>query len=492
MNGPIPDDSLLVLGGGIGGYTAAIRAAREGMSVTLVEPGELGGTCLNVGCIPTKSLLHQAHQFRQVHSMQAFGIDPLKLRLDFAAVGAKKNQVVQQLVQGVRSLVKRNRITLVKGHAEFIEPNTVLLQETGERLRAAHFVVATGSVPVMPPLLDMELPAVVTSDGALKLERLPHRVLVMGGGAVGVEFAQIFRDFGSEVILVEQQEALLSQEDSEVVAVLHQHLEKRGVAMRLGRRVQLLRAAGAVPKTSIQVELTGSDSPEQLEVDLVLVAVGRQPRVEGLGLDRLGIRMNKGAIATDDVGRTSLPHIYAVGDVRGGLMLAHKASAEAEVAVAHMLFQGKARSGFQLNHQGPLSMAALVIPRAVYTSPEIAAVGLTEEQARTAHLKVKVGRFLFSANGRALSMGESEGLVKVVADAATDRVLGISMVGPSVTNLLGEATLAVQMELTLKALAQTVHPHPTLTEALAEAAHDADGNAIHIPPSAKKNFKETR
>jgi len=459
MNGPIPDNSLLVLGGGIAGYTAAIRAAREGMSVTLVEPGELGGTCLNVGCIPTKSLLHQAHQFRQAHLMQAFGIDPFKLRLDFAAVGAKKNQVVQQLVQGVRSLIKRNRITLVKGHAEFIEPNTVQLQETGERLRAAHFVVATGSVPVMPPLLGIDLPGVVTSEGALKLERLPHRVLVMGAGAVGVEFAQIFRDFGCEVILVEQQEALLYQEDSEVVAVLHQHLEKRGVAMRLGRRVQLLRAAGAVPKTSIQVELTASDSPEQLEVDLVLVAVGRKPRVEGLGLERLEIRMNKGAIATDDVGRTSLPHIYAVGDVRGGLMLAHKAGAEAEVAVAHMLFQGKARSGFQLNHQGPLSMAALVIPRSVYTSPEIAAVGLTEEQARTAHLKVKVGRFLFSANGRALSMGESEGLVKVVADAATDRVLGISMVGPNVTNLLGELTLAVQMELTLQALAQTVHTH---------------------------------
>jgi len=485
MNVPIPDNSLIVIGGGIGGYTAAIRAARGGLAVTLVEPGELGGTCLNVGCIPTKSLLHQAHQFRQAHSMSAFGVDPALLRLDFAAVGAIKHQVVQQLVQGVRSLVKRNRITLVKGHAEFIEPNTVQLQETGERLRAANFVVATGSVPVIPPLLGIHLPGVVTSEGALKLERLPHRVLVIGGGAVGVEFAQIFRDFGSQVILVEQQEALLFQEDPEVVAVLHHHLEKRGVAMRLGRRVRALRAVGAVPKKCIQVELTASDSSEQLEVDLVLVAVGRQPRVEGLGLDRIGIRMNKGAIATDDTGRTSLPHIYAVGDVRGGLMLAHKAGAEAEVAVAHMLSQAHARSVPHQYHQGQLSMATLVIPRAVYTSPEIAAVGLTEEQARIAHPRVKVGRFPFSANGRALSMGESEGLVKVVADAANDRVLGISMVGPSVTNLLGEATLAIQMELTLQALAQTVHPHPTLTEALAEAAHDADGCAIHLPPSDK-------
>jgi dihydrolipoamide dehydrogenase len=459
--------SLLVIGAGIGGYTAAIRAAREGMAVTLVEPGELGGTCLNVGCIPTKSLLHQAHQFRQRDQWEPHGLDPAGLRLNYAHVIAQRQQVVQQLVQGVRSLVRRNRITLVQGHAEFSAADVVCVRETGAELRADRIVIATGSEPVMPALPGLDLPGVVDSTGALALTERPSRVMVIGGGVVGVEFAQIFSDFGSQVSLIEQQDALLRQEDPDIVDVLRQSLQQGGVELHLSAQVREVHRE----QDGLRVAFTHGGSEHQRVVDCMLVAVGRRPRVQGLGLERIGLRLEHGAILTDDVGRSSIPHIYAVGDVRGGLLLAHKAGAEAECAVAHMLGR-------------PASFSALVMPRAVYTEPEIAAVGLTEAEARQRHAQIKVGRFPFAANGKALSMGAGQGMVKVLADAATDQIVGISMVGTDVTQLLGEATLAVQMELTLQALMHTVHAHPTLTEALMEAAHDAcDGAAIHLPPA---------
>lgn len=457
--------SLVVVGAGVGGYTAAIRAAREGMAVTLVESGEVGGTCLNLGCIPTKSLLHHAHMVRGAQAWRMFGLDPTSLRVDFAAVAASKDQAVAQLVQGVHTLVKRNRIRLVAGTAEFLDPHTVKLRETGELLRGERFVIATGSEPVLPRLPGIDLPGVVTSDGALGWTRLPASVLVIGGGVIGVEFAQIFSDLGSQVTIVEQQQALLLQEDPELVRVLQKQLVQGGVELRLHSVVEGLRAQGP----GIEAAISSAQARSTLTADAVLVAVGRRPSTAGLGLERLGLRTDEGAVATDEFCRTALAHIYAVGDVRGGPLLAHKAGAEAECAVAHML--GERRP-----------ITASVIPRAVYTAPELAVVGLTEAEARRHYGAIKVGRFPFSASGKALTMGETQGLVKVVADAATDQILGIGMVGPDVTNLLGEATLAVQMELTLDAVAQTVHAHPTLTEALMEAAHDAGAGAIHLPP----------
>lgn len=460
---------LLVIGGGVGGYTAAIRAAREGMSVTLIEGAELGGTCLNVGCIPTKSLLHQAHLYREAEAWRPFGLEPGTLKVDFRAVAARKDQVVDQLVKGVQTLVRKNRIELVHGMAEFVDTHTIRVRESGALVHAQRVLIATGSQPVLPPIPGIALPGVVTSDGALAMTGLPGSVLIIGGGVIGVEFAQIFSDFGSQVTVVEQLGGLLLQEDEEIVQVLHKRLVDGGVALHLQTRVTGIRKAGK----QLEVSIGGAGGPRSLPVDTVLVAVGRSPRVQGLALERIGIRMDKATIATDEFCRTSLPHVYAVGDVRGGPLLAHKAGADAECAVAHML--GHARS-----------TAATVIPRAVYTWPEIASVGMTEAEARSTHAEVKVGRFPFSANGKALTMGQGHGLVKLIADAATDQILGIAMVGPDVTNLLGEATLAVQMELTLPALMQTVHAHPTLTEALMEAAHDAfDGGAIHLPPRSR-------
>lgn len=468
MNRSGQGQTLLVIGAGIGGYTAAIRAAREGMDVTLLEAGELGGTCLNVGCIPTKSLLHQAQHYRQARAggLMAFGVDPSTLHLNYEAVSAQKNQVVNQLVQGVQSLVRRNRITLIRGTAEFLDAHQVRVRETGALLRADRFVIATGSEPIMPALPGIDLPGVVNSDGALALQSLPQRVVILGAGVIGVEFAQIFSAFGRAVTVLEMQDSVLRQEDPDVVAVLVQDLKASGVSIQLNTRVDRI-ASGP---QHLEVIGQGPDGMGSWPADLVLVATGRRPRTAGLGLDALGLQMNQGAIATDEFGRTSIPHIYAVGDVRGGWQLAHKAGAEAECSVAHML-------------GNPHSMSALVIPRAVYTNPQIAAVGLTEAQAAAQYERVQVGRFPFSASGKALVMGQAQGFIKLIADAQTHQIVGIGMVGPDVTDLLGEATLAVQMELTLPALMQSVHAHPTLSEALMEAAHDAfNRGAIHLPP----------
>ena len=459
---------LVDIGGGVGGYTAAIRAARDGLDVTLVECGELGGTCLNVGCIPTKSLLHQAQVFREAGTLGHFGIDPAGLTVALGAVMGKKNEAVNKLVGGVNTLVRRNRITLVKGSAEFTGPRTLRIRETGATLAADVVVIASGSEPVLPPIPGVDLEGVVTSDGALAISVLPRQVLIVGGGVIGVEFAQIFSDFRVPVTVVEKLERLVAEEDAETTAVLQRCLARNGVDIVTGGTVLAIRRKGA----ELAVGFSTAAGAREVTVDMVLVAVGRKPRLGELALDKAGIRVQGGAIQTDDRCRTNVAQVYAVGDVRGGLLLAHKAAAEAECAIADIT-----------GH--PTTMTGRAIPRAVYTTPEIAAVGLTEAEARSTYPKLKVGRFPFSASGKAISTGHVEGFVKVMADGATDQVVGISMVGPDVTNLLGEATLAVQMELTLPALMETVHAHPTLTEALMEAAHDAyDGGAIHLPPKA--------
>ena len=459
---------LVVIGGGVGGYTAAIRAARDGLDVTLVERGELGGTCLNAGCIPTKSLLHQAQVFRQAGTLGHFGIDAARLTLAIGVVMGKKNEAVAKLVGGVNTLVRRNRIRLVKGTAEFTGPRTLRIRETGAALVADVVVIASGSEPVLPPIPGVDLEGVVTSDGALAISVLPRQVLIVGGGVIGVEFAQIFSDFRVQVTVVEKLERLVAEEDAETTAVLQRCLVRNGVDIVTGGTVQAIRRKGA----QLAVGFSTAAGAREVTVDMVLVAVGRKPRLGELALDKAGIRVQGGAIQTDDRCRTNVAQVYAVGDVRGGLLLAHKAAAEAECAIADIT-----------GH--PTTMTGRAIPRAVYTTPEIAAVGLTEAEARSTYPKLKVGRFPFSASGKAISTGHVEGFVKIVADGATDQVVGISMVGPDVTNLLGEATLAVQMELTLPALMETVHAHPTLTEALMEAAHDAyDGGAIHLPPRA--------
>lgn len=455
---------LIVVGGGIGGYTAAIRAARSGIATTLVERGALGGTCLNVGCIPTKSLLHNARAYRNLLSWRvgrdgAVGHEP-----DLAHLMGEKDAAVSCLVRGVETLVKRNAITLVTGTAALDGPRSVRIVESGDVLEADAIVLATGSEPVRPPIAGHDLPGVIVSDDAIALQAVPKRVTIVGGGVIGVEFGQIFSDLGASVTIVELADRMLAGEDPEIVDVLVETLRARGVSVQTKCRV--LGIARESDGLVTRVEHAGA--VQDLKSDLVLLAVGRKPNLIP-GLEAAGVMHAGGVVKVDEWQRTNVPSIYAVGDVCGGPLLAHKAAAEAEVAVAH--FHG----------HGP-SMRERAIPRAVYTSPEIASVGLSESEAR-ARGPVRIGRFPFASNGKALVSGHAEGLIKVVADAEHEQILGVHMVGPDVTNLLGEATLVVQMELTLAAVAETIHAHPTLSEALAEAAQDArDCGAIHLPP----------
>ncbi|WP_420104319.1 dihydrolipoyl dehydrogenase [Bosea sp. (in: a-proteobacteria)] len=464
-----PARSLVVIGGGIGGYTAAIRAARAGLDVTLVEKVRLGGTCLNIGCIPTKSLLHHARRFRAVQDSQDFGVDPDTLSVDFDTLMAHKAAAVAKLVGGVETLVRRNKIRLVGGTAAFRDAATLEIAESGERLTADAFIIATGSEPILPDLPGIDLAGVVTSEGVLSLPSLPRRLLIVGGGVIGVEFAQIFVSLGVAVTLVERLDRILAEEDADIAAALADSLGRQGVTILTSASVSEI----ASTEASLVTRLSLDGRHEAIDADTVLIAVGRRPLTQGLGLERIGVATERNAIATDDGCRTAISHIYAIGDARGGLLLAHKAAAEAECAVSNLL--GK-----------PSTMAPAVIPRAVYTSPGVAAAGLTEAEARVRHAAIRVGRFPFSASGKATADGAEDGFVKIVADAETQQILGISMIGEAVTELLGEATLAVQMELTLEALAHTVHAHPTFGEALAEAAYEAmDAGAIHLPPRSR-------
>ncbi len=453
---------LIVVGGGIGGYTAAIRAARNGIATTLVEKDALGGTCLNVGCIPTKSLLHNARAFRNRASSSVFRNGERECEPNLAHLMDQKEAAVSRLVRGVEALVKRNAITLVKGTAALNGPHSIRIVESGDVLEADVIVLATGSTPIRPPITGHDLPGVIFSDDAIALQILPKQVVIVGGGVIGVEFCQMFSDLGASVTIVELSDRILGGEHPELVDVLAETVQ--GFSIRTGCRVQGI--VREVDGLAVRVEHAGA--VQDLKSDLVLLAVGRKPNLIP-GLETAGVVHSNGAIKVDQWQRTNVPSIYAVGDVCGGPLLAHKAAAEAEAAVAHL--QG----------HGP-SMYERAIPRAVYTSPEVASVGLSESEAR-ARGPVRVGRFPFASNGKALVSGHAEGLVKVVADAEHEQILGVHMVGPEVTNLLGEATLAVQMELTLAALADTIHAHPTLSEALAEAAQDArDCGAIHLPP----------
>jgi dihydrolipoamide dehydrogenase len=461
---------LLVVGGGIGGYTAALRAAKAGLGVVLVERGPLGGTCLNVGCIPTKSLLHQGRAWREALALVGAAAPDVRLAPDFAAVGARRDAAVARLVAGVQALVRRHRVRHVAGTARFVDARRVRVSGPAidETIAFDACVIATGSRPVVPPIAGADLPGVIDSDAAVALAAPPRRLVVVGAGVLGMEFAQVFDDFGSRVTVVEQRDRPLADEDPEVGTALRASFEARGIAFVLGAGVGRIARAG----DALRVEVGAGHGARTLEADAVLLAAGRRPATEGLGLEAAGVRTERGAVVTDARCRTGVPGLWAVGDVRGGEMLAHRAAADAECAIADLLGRHTPRG-------------AQAIPRAAYTSPAVGAVGLTEAQARLACGAVRIGRFPLSASGKAIADDADEGFVKVIADGGSGQVLGVAMVGSGVTELLGEATLAVQMELTLEALAQTVHPHPTLSEALAEAAHDAhDHGAIHLPPRA--------
>lgn len=458
---------IVILGGGPGGYVAALRAAQLGAKVVLVEENRIGGVCLNVGCIPTKALLRSAEIYRAFRRAAEFG---LKLEgsvaPDWPAIQARKDQVARQLVSGVEVLLRKAGVQVLQGRGRFVAPKTleVALPDGVQRVDAANAVIATGSRPIELPLPGFDLPGVVDSTGVLALDELPHRLLIVGGGVIGVEFAEIFRAFGVEVTVVEMLSCLLPLMDTDLGKALAWTFGHRGVDMLLDSRVTCIDAVDH----ALEVTVATPADDKCLQVDKVLVAVGRRPNVEDLGLDVAGVRVEKTGIPVDDRMQTNVAGIYAIGDVTGSIQLAHVASQGGEVAVENALGHTVKRN-------------LKTVPSCVYTDPEIASVGLTETQAREAGYDVRVGRFPLTASGKALTYGETDGLVKVVSEGRFGEVLGLHVVAPHASDLIHEGGLALALEATLDEIITTVHAHPTLGEAIREAALAVCGAAIHLP-----------
>jgi dihydrolipoamide dehydrogenase len=466
---------LIVIGAGTGGYVTAIRAAQLGLKTVVVErQAALGGTCLNWGCIPTKTLLEHAHALKIAREASEWGIqfgeaagDPV---IDLARVQARQEKVVGGLTRGVEYLFKKNQITWVRGTARIVEPGRV--EVTGGEpvsLRAGEIVIATGSAPRRLTGVPTDGRRIITSDDAVRLARVPRSLVVVGSGAVGVEFASIFRSFGSEVTIVEALSRLVPGEDAAISAELDRAFRRRGVAVRIGTTI----VSAAADEDAVVVEMSDSQQSEVLRADTLLLAIGRSPVTDGLGLDAAGIETERGYVKVDDYFRTSVAGVSAIGDVitmtgRRHPQLAHVSSAEG-IAVAERL-AGR--------HVQPIAYDQ--VPSCTYCDPEIGSVGLTETVARERGYDVRVATFPFSAIGRARIANEIEGFVKIVGETRHDQLLGVHIIGPRATELVAEATVALRFESTVEDLVRTIHAHPTLSEALGEAAHMLHGGAIHL------------
>lgn len=462
---------LVVIGGGPGGYVAAIRAAQLGLKVACVEKrGTLGGTCLNVGCIPSKALLASSHHFEAAnHDMAAHGVKIGKVDLDLAVMMARKDKVVSDNTKGIEFLFKKNKVAYLVGAGRIAGPGKVgvALNAGGEQiLETRNIVIATGSevTPLAGVAIDEK--QIVSSTGALALPVVPKSLVVIGAGVIGLELGSVWRRLGAEVTVIEFLDRILPPFDGEIAKQAERLLARQGLKFKLGHKVTAAKASKA--GVTLTVEPAAGGKAEDIKADVVLVAVGRRPYVEGLGLEKVGVTLTpKGFVQIDGHFRTSASGVYAIGDVVGGAMLAHKAEDEG-VAVAEIL----AGQAGHVNYDA--------IPNVVYTAPEIASVGLTEEQAKQKGHDVRVGKFPFTANGRARANGESDGLVKVVADAKTDRVLGVHIFGPAAGDLIAEAVLALEYSASAEDIFRTCHAHPALAEALKEAALAVHGRPLHI------------
>lgn len=458
---------LAILGAGPGGYVAALRAAQLGAQAILIEEGNLGGICLNVGCIPTKALLRSAEVYRTFQHAEDFGLQiEGSIRPDWPSIQARKQRIVRQLVGGVQVLLRKAGVQVIQGRGQFVAPKTleVTTADGSQQVEAQNIVIATGSRSVQLPLPGMELPGVIDSTGALELEDLPERLLIIGGGVIGVEFADLFGAFGVDVTVVEMLDSLLPLMDPDLGQALAKIMKERGANLNLSSRVTRLDAVSG----GLRATLATPAGEVGIDADKVLVAVGRRPNVEDLGLEIAGVHVEKTGIPVDTRMQTNIPGIYAIGDVTGGVQLAHVASQGGEVAVENAL-----------GHASTLNLKT--IPAIVYTDPEIASVGLTEQQTRDAGYDVKTGRFPLRASGKALTYGETNGFVKVVTESRFGEVLGLHIVAPHASDLIHEGGLALALEATLDEVASTLHGHPTLGEAVREAVLAARGGAIHIP-----------
>ena len=455
---------IAIIGGGPGGYVAAIKAAQWGKKVCLIEKGELGGVCLNEGCIPTKTLLKSVdvlHTVRKCAEFGVTGVDITPAAIDMAKLQQRKKRVIKKLTGGVGYLLKGNGVTVVNGTAAFVDKETIKVGD--EEIKAAKIIIATGSRPAQLPIpinADAKgVPApIITSTEALEMTEIPPSVVIIGGGVIGIEFAYIFAQLGSKVTIVEMLERILPMVDEEITESVAKMLKRLGIEIFTSAKVSAI--------TGGKVAFDHAGAEQHVEAARILMAVGRTPHTEGLNLEALGVRMKGRAIDVDDHLETSVPGIYAIGDVNGLAMLAHTASREGIVAVEHIL-----------GH--PVKMDYSRIPWAIYLQPEVASVGLTETQAREKFGEIKVGRFPLAGNGKALIEGEIQGMIKVLVEPKYNEIIGVHIFGPHATDMISEAVLAMDLEATAEEITFSVHPHPTVAEIIPEAFHAALGKAIH-------------
>jgi dihydrolipoamide dehydrogenase len=458
------DYDLIVLGGGPGGYVGAIRAAQLGMKVACVEKEDaLGGTCLRVGCIPSKALLDSSELFDQIrHKAKLHGIQVDEPKVDVGAMLKRKDEVVTGLTRGVAGLFKKNKIEWVRGFGRLAGTDTVEVENSdGTRtLKAKNILLASGSVPVELPFLKFDHERIIDSTGALSIPEVPGHLVVVGGGVIGLELGSVWLRLGAKVTVLEAMQTILPGMDAEIVKQADRIFRKQGFDIRTGTKVTGAERQGE----RVTVSVEGADP---LEADYVLVAVGRRAYTEGMGFEEAGIRMERGVIQVDEHYHTGVGNIYAIGDAIGGRMLAHKAEEEGVAAVENMA--GK-----------PGHVMYEAVANVVYTWPEIASVGMTEEEAKASGREFKVGKFPWMANGRAKAMGETDGLVKILADKQTDRMIGAHILGPRASDLIAELALAMEFHASAEDIARTVHAHPTLPEAVKEAALAVGGRVIHL------------
>jgi len=457
---------VVIIGGGPGGYVAAIKAAHLGLKAVLVEKDKLGGVCLNKGCIPTKALVSTAELLNHLQRAGEFGIQVKDYSFDFPTVMKRKDLITRRLSSGVEQLMKANRVRVARGEGQIIEPGKVEITDTAgqkEVIKTKNIIIATGSSVMKLPLPGIDSDGVITSDEALSLSELPSKMLIIGGGVVGIEFAGIFKALGVEVTVVEMLPRILLPIDEEIARRLTQILKRKGIEILTDCKVKEIKKNNQ----NLEVLVSTSEGEKKLETEKVLLAAGRVPELGNIDVQRLGIELDGKAIKVDEKMRTNIPGIYAVGDVVGKIMLAHVASREGIVTVENI--SGK-----------EVLMDYKVVPNCVFSMPEVASVGLTEGEARKENDNIKISKFPFMANGKALGMGEAEGMVKIIADGDTLELLGVHILGAHASDLIAEGTLALSMEATAFEIVNTIHAHPTLAETIAEAAEGITGKPIHL------------
>ena len=457
---------VVIVGGGPGGYSAAIRAAQLGGKIALVEGKNLGGVCLNEGCIPTKFLLHFSDLYKEIQHSNKFGLDIKNITFSQQILLDKKNLVINRLVKGLTLILNKYSIKVISGEGALLNANTVeVLDDQGNAIliKGNNIIIATGSTISKPPIPGIDLSGVITSEDALDLNNIPKSLVIVGGGPEGVEFADIFSNLGSKVTVIEMLPQLLPSQDSEIALELETIFKKKNIQIYKNSKVSSISANS---DNSLLVNIQNDNEKNDISCDLVLLATGRKPNTYDIGLEELGIKFSNSIIETNDCMMTNIPNIYVIGDAAGKYLYAYTAFYEGEIAAEHAMGKNS-----KINYQH--------IPSTIFTNPELASVGLTEEQTKQLKLEIKIGRFPFRASGKAISLGKTDGFVKIIVDKNNDKILGVHIIGHNAAEIIHEAVICLNLQATVKDLANTIHSHPTFAEALREAALDVDNLSIH-------------